>query len=245
MYVFFFPRGWLVHEAVLAGWLRLSERHTSEVVHNHVAPSVLIGVFTAVIKLRGEVQPSRCGARCAAAWVVGLWWRLIAFFWCAGSLRLTLSVWCATAAGLLFEVVTERRGCFHASALAGSLESLCGDDSFLAIKVGLGATLSASKTVPFLPKCVAVVPWMLTSVGLVDAWAGNEELKCFFIDSFVDVEAALQAFEIAGGFSILMLLGARRCLMLLCEQVLDDLCPRGLLDRKCRWCHGGLAGFLK
>ena len=234
-----------MHEAVLAGRLGLSERRISEVIHDHVASSVFICVFTAGIKLCGEVQPSRCGARCAAAWVVGLWWRLIAFFWCAGSLRLTLSVWCATAAGLLFEVVTERRGCFHSSSLAGPEESLCGDDSFLAIKVGLGATLSASKTVPLLPKCVAVVPWMVTSVGLIDAWAGNEELKCFFIDSFVDVEAALQAFEIACGFSILMLLWARRCLVLLCEQVLDDLCPRGLLDRKCRWSHGGLACFLK
>ena len=158
-----------MHEAVLAGRLGLSERRISEVIHDHVASSVFICVFTAGIKLCGEVQPSRCGARCAAAWVVGLWWRLIAFFWCAGSLRLTLSVWCATAAGLLFEVVTERRGCFHSCSLAGPEESLCGDDSFLAIKVGLGATLSASKTVPFLPKCVAVVPWMVTSVGLIDA----------------------------------------------------------------------------
>ena len=148
MYVVF-PRGWLVHEAVLAGRLGLSERHTSEVIHNHVAPSVFICVFTADIKLRGEMQPSRCGARCAAAWVVGLWWRQNAFFWCAGSRRVTVSVWSATAVGLLFEVVTERRGCFHASSLARPEENLCGDDSFRAIKGGLGATLSASKTVPF------------------------------------------------------------------------------------------------
>ena len=76
--------------------------------------------------------------------------------------------------------------------------------------------MCASKTVPLLPKCVAVVPWMVSREGLINAWAGNEELKCFFIDSFVDVESTLQAFEIACGFGIVVLLLARWCLVLLC-----------------------------
>ena len=205
MYVFFFLELLCL---VLFGWsprrFRLSGPLTgSEKVNGHHA--LVIVCLCRCIKQGGKVQTSRrwSGSReCLRCLALCVW--------------LAIIVRGADSFRFLFEVVAERRGCFHASALAGSLESLCGDDPLLSIKVGLGATLSATKTVPFLPKCVAVVSWIVASESLVNAWAGNEELKCFFIDSFVDVESTLQAFEIACGFCIVVLLLARWCLVLLC-----------------------------
>ena len=86
-----------------------------------------------------------------------------------------------------------------------------------------------------VPEFVASVSWMGVSEDLVDALTGDELLKGRFIDPFVDVDATLEALQIASGFSILALCVGRRFLGLLMQQVFDHLGPGGLLGREAPW----------
>lgn len=64
---------------------------------------------------------------------------------------------------------------------------------------------------------------MLLGVGLIYTLAGDELLKGGFIDPFVDVLAAVEAFQIACRFGILVLIMCRTGLLLHMEEVFDDL----------------------
>lgn len=76
---------------------------------------------------------------------------------------------------------------------------------------------------------------MLMLVGLVNALSLHESLKGGFIGSFVDIGAASHAPEISRSFLKLMLLRRRLHLLLLCQEILDDLCSRQLLGNWLVW----------
>ena len=110
----------------------------------------------------------------------------------------------ALAVTLLFEVLAQGRGAFGAGSFADFGQVLVGDDALLTIEVPLAAALGALHLFPFLPEAVAwVCLWWLRK-GLIDALGVDEVLEGLFIDSFVGVDPAFEAFEVASGLSKLV-----------------------------------------
>ena len=77
------------------------------------------------------------------------------------------------------------------------MKSLGRNDAKVAVKVPVSPTLGALDSFSNLPKCMAWVPLMGSREGLVDAGALDEVVEGIFIDTFVDVDATDQAFQVA------------------------------------------------
>ena len=108
----------------------------------------------------------------------------------------------ALAAGfvlLLFEEITDWWCVLASSPFACFVKGLGRDDALLAIQVPVGSTLGAFHPVSNLPQCMAWMLWVFCHVGLVDAGALDEGVEGLFIDTFVDIDATHQAFQIPGG----------------------------------------------
>ena len=101
---------------------------------------------------------------------------------------------------LLVEEGADGRCVFAPSSFTSFVKSLGRYDAEVAVEVPVSPTQCALDLFPNLPKGVTGVPFMCSREGLVDTWTLDAAVEGILIDTFVDVDATNQAFQVASCF---------------------------------------------